>query len=332
MDQFTAAVIGCGRIGAGVDNYKEDVRPGSHADAYRNNADVSLVGLVEPTQERRAYLAAEYADVPVYEQVSELFASTVPDIVSIASPTQYHYDVLREVVEYAPKAILCEKPLAYDIEHAKEMVQLCEEKGIHLFVNHQRHFDPLLRSWASKIHAGEIGKVIQGTAFYYNGWFNNGTHLIDLLRVYLGDIVAVRGEYNDLTSWNNDDRDIDARLSFASGARVNMHALPKNYGYFGFSLFGEAGMIEVTNLGFEVRYRKKIDNRQYPGFYELSEDVVVEGAPRSMIVHTIAHIVDVLANGTTAFGTGSDGLAVMETLNAVKESAEAQGNQIACKI
>ena len=42
-NNITAAVIGCGKIGAGVQNYSAAVRPGSHADSYRLHPDIDLI-------------------------------------------------------------------------------------------------------------------------------------------------------------------------------------------------------------------------------------------------------------------------------------------------
>jgi len=321
---ITAAVIGCGNIGAGVSNYADAVRPGSHADAYRQNEHVDLVGLVEPGADRQAYLKEEYNDVSVYGSIDELFSVGTPDVVSVASPTAMHYEHVMVVAKHKPKVILCEKPLAYDLDQAKEMVETCKELGITLLVNHQRHFDTVLRSWAKKIQDGLLGDVYQGNAFYYNGFFNNGTHLVDALRMFLGDVLRVQGEYNERTS-SADDKNIDGALHFARGTRVTLHSLTKNYGHFGFVLYGEKGRLEVTNLGFEVRYQEKVDNKHFPGYFELSDNVIVEGEPRSMIKETIAHVVSHLQDSVPPIGTGEDGLMVMNILDSFKQSAEDEG-------
>jgi len=317
------AIIGCGNIGAGVSNYSAAVRPGSHADAYRLRDDVEIVGLLETSTERQVYLEKEYPGVPIFESIEALFAVASPDIVSIASPTQFHAEHVLAVAAYAPKAILCEKPLAYTQEDGEKMVATCKEKGIKLFVNHQRHFDPLLQKWAGKLHNGLLGNLYQGNAYYYNGLFNNGTHLVDILRIFCGEVVSVSGVYNERTSNNGElDKNIDGELIFESGLRVTLHSLSKNYGFFGFSLFGDDGMLSVQNLGFEVAYRKKIDNKNFPGFFELSQDAVIEGKPRSMIQATIDHVIAVVRDGISSYGTGEDALAVLTTLLAIERSAK----------
>ncbi|MBU0660584.1 Gfo/Idh/MocA family oxidoreductase [Patescibacteria group bacterium] len=322
IQKITAAVIGGGNIGAGVANYSKSVRPGSHADAYRLHEDVDLVGIVEINEDRREYLQKEYEHVDIFESIEELFKHHQPEIVSIATPSQYHAEHLFQIVPYKPKVILCEKPLAYSIEDGEKMVQLCKEKGIQLFVNHQRHFDPLLQEWAGKVKNGLLGELYQGHAYYYNGFFNNGTHLIDIMRVFCGEVKSVSARYNEKTSSNPDDKNIDADLLFENGLRLSMHSLSKNYGHFGFTIFGEKGMISMSNLGFEVQYREKINSEHFPGFFELNKEIERDGEPRSMISSSIDHVISYIKDGIAPYGTGEDALAVLKILEESKLSAD----------
>ena len=327
---FRAAVIGGGNIGAAVGTYMPAVQPGSHAQAYLRHPDVVLAAFVEPNAARHDFLRAEYAGVPIFTDVNTMLTEVQPKIVSVATPTDVHKEPVLFSAQHNVPVILCEKPLGYSLDDAQEMIRVCADSGSQLFVNHQRRFDPLLQTWAKQVREGLLGRLYQCTAFYYNGFFNNGTHLLDLLRMFLGDAVSVQATYNRATSNHplTNDLNIDAVFAWQNDLRVTLHSLTKNYGEFGFHLYGEEGSVSVENLGFEVVYRKKVASRFYNGFFELAPDAQKEGEPRSMMMGSIAHMVSFLKGECAPMSTGEDGLVVMRLLAAAKESADSNGARV----
>lgn len=322
-----AAVVGGGAIGAGKE-YATSVQPGSHAHAYDMSSDIDLVGIVEPHTARHPFLQKEYSGVPIFESIDALCCTTKPDIVSIATPTEYHAEHVERIAAYRPNIILCEKPLAYEKKVVQQMIHTCDREGVLLFVNHQRHFDSLLREWAQRVKDGILGALYQGTAYYYNGWYNNGTHLIDLLVLFAGPVSSVCAYTNPRTSDKEGDPSIDAVLFFEQGMRIAVHSLSKNYGHFGCTLFGELGMIDVGNLGYTISYKKKVPNELYNGVFTLESPGVTAGTPRSMFADTVAFLVDVYHGTQSPEGTAKDALHVMSVLDACRESASHDGKRI----
>jgi len=329
--KLKAAVIGCGNIGASVKNYGRAVRPGSHASAYQANAKTKLAALVENDKDKWPGLKNDFPRVKIYEDADLMFKEIKPDIVSIATPTGSHYKFVLMAAKYKCPAILCEKPISYSVQEAKKMILACQKSNSQLFINHTRHFDPLLQKWSRKVRNGFLGQIYQGNAYYYNGLFNNGTHLIDLLRMFLGEIDWVAVQYNKKTSWQEKDLNVDGLIAFKNGALISFQSLSKNYGYFGFSLFGEKRMINVTNLAYEIEYRKKIRNENYKGFFELSSEISKEGAPRSFMKSAIGHVVSCLEGKTAPQSTGQNGLAVLEILMTLASSAQQHGKKLYLK-
>ncbi len=165
MPGYRTAIIGAGRIGTEFTD--------CHARAYKENPDTELVAIIDKRFDK-ALEAAKKWNVPVagneYWQLGELGL----DIVSICTPPQTHCNVLKDmlIANNQLSAIYCEKPIAVDIEEAKEMVAVCKEAKVILQVNHQRRFG-------------------MPTFFYSRGLFNTGTHVVDLLRMYFGDVVKI---------------------------------------------------------------------------------------------------------------------------------------------
>ena len=331
IKKFKAAVIGCGNIGANVSNYRRAVQPGTHAGAYQANPKTELVALVETDKKKFSKLANDFPKAKIFSDMETMLKEIKPEIVSIATPAAFHCHNVLLAAKYKCPAILCEKPVAYSVKEARQMISVCRENGSQLFINHQRHFDPLLQKWSKKISAGFLGEIYQGNLYYYNGLFNNGTHWIDLLLMFLGEPASVVGFYNKITSTNQSDLNIDGLIKFKNGSVVSLQSLSKNYGYFNLKMVGEKGMLNIANLGFEAQYRKKINNKNYPGFFELADNTLREGKPRSMISSTIKHITAYLQKGIKPISTGEDGLVVLQILTALKNSADNQGKEVYLK-
>ena len=93
-----------------------------------------------------------------------------------------HSLTLKEVLAHStPKLILCEKPLAYDLDEAGEMVEACESAGVKLFVNYMRRADPGAIEIKARIESGQIATPIKGVAWYSKGFLHNGSHFFNLL-------------------------------------------------------------------------------------------------------------------------------------------------------
>lgn len=325
MDKrYKAAVIGCGNIGAKEENYSEKVRPGTHAGAFSMNKRTELAALVEVNKERWPELKKAFPAAEIFESAGEMFKKIKPDIVSIATPTDKHYEFVLLAAKNKCPAILCEKPLSYSLKEAEKMVKVCKESGSLLFTNHTRHFDPIIRKWSKKVKEGLLGEIYQGNVFYYNGFFNNGTHLIDLITMFLGEVEEVLGMENKSTTSNPNDPNLDGFIKFKSGALVSLQSLSKNYGFLGFRIFGGRGMLETLDLVYKFCFRKKIDNKNFKNFFELEEKGEIEGEPRGFMISVIAYIVDVLDKKAEPTSTGEEGLAVLKILDAFKKSAKSK--------
>lgn len=329
--QYKAAVIGCGNIGASIKNYNKAIQPATHAGAYLANKKTQLAALVEDNKERLPYLKKNFPGVKIYTDINIMLKEIKPDIVSIATPTALHRKHVLLAARRGCPVILCEKPLAYGINDAKEMIDVCKRSGSQLFVNHTRHFDPIYQKWSEKIKNNIIGRIYQGNIYYYNGLFNNGTHLIDLMRLFLGNPISVSAIYNKVTSSSPDDLNIDGILTFKNGAKVTLQSLSRNYGYFNIRLFGEKGMIEATNLLYEIIYNKKVKNKNFKGFFELSRKQRKEGQARSVMAPPINYLVSYFEGKAKPISTGEDGLAVLRILLALKQSADKFGREILLK-
>lgn len=328
--KYKAAVIGCGKIGLFTEQDPKRIKPATHAGAFASNPRTDLVAVCDIDEEKLKIGRSLFPGVLTYDSCEKMFEEVKPDIVSIATHVDSHRPLVELAAEHHVKAIICEKPIAPDIEDAKAMIDTCVKFGSMLFVNHLRRFDPLLRRAAWEVRQGKIGEISQVSCYYTNGIMNTGTHLIDLLRMFLGECREVRAMENTPTSHLAGDINLNGMMKFDNGATITFQSLEvKDYTIFDLYFYGRRGVLHITRFGFEVEWTGIRDSVDFDGYKDL--DILrsqKEGGPRSFMAPVAEHVVACLDGKESPCSRGEDGLKALEVLLALKQSAEADGKKI----
>lgn len=311
MKKYKAVVIGCGRIGAEEWRYQKNVKPVTHAAVYFKHLKIELVGLCDIDSEKLKKAKKFFPGVSLYNSAKKMLKETKPDIVSVATHINTHYRLVKMAADFGAKAIICEKPMADSIKKAELMVKICRKKKCFLFINHSRHFDFLINKWQRRVQNGVLGRVLQANCIYHNGFFNNGTHVIDLLRWFLGEAKEVSGIYNPLTSNPKKEKNIDAVIYFKNGARAVLQSVPEKKGFTEWLFYGEKNELSLKKLGMEIIFKSS-----------------KEGKPRSLTAQMASHVIFCLEKKEKPQSVGQDGLAVLKILFALKKSAQNNGKII----
>jgi len=126
MSKLRAAVIGVGRLGR------------HHAAKYVARADVELVAVADLSEASAREAAARFGGRAVRD-----FRDLLPgvDLVSIAVPTERHYEVARACLE-AGVHVLVEKPITRSVEEADALIALASGRGLRLAVGHVERYNP----------------------------------------------------------------------------------------------------------------------------------------------------------------------------------------------
>jgi len=128
-----AGVIGVGHLGQ------------HHARIYKEIQNIESVGIYD-TDKDRAHEIAKKNDCKVYDNLDELLLNS--DLLSIASPTQSHYEYSKYCVEHG-KHVLVEKPICSTLDDARKIVELVEKKGVKFQVGHIERFNPAIMALSS---------------------------------------------------------------------------------------------------------------------------------------------------------------------------------------
>ncbi len=328
MKKYRALVIGCGHIGIEDNCLIQNLRPTSHAKGYLQHPRTELVALVDKDIQKINRAKKLFPKIATFLDAQEAIKKTYPEIVSVATPTQTHFEVVKNISKYnCINAIVCEKPIAMDIGDAREMIRVCKNRRIKLSVNHSRRFDSNLRKIFFEIK--KYGPITKGASYYTRGIYNNGTHLIDLLNFYIGPVEEVQGFRSEETEdWSDlvNDLNIDGTLFFKLGAKITIQSLRSdNFSIFEINLFGKNGLIKINNLGYQAELFRIEKSDKFIDKKELKKKPKIIKVKNSMVLSMISNVIDNLEGNSYAFGDGEEALKNLKVIDALRKSAYSGG-------
>ncbi|KAG2477635.1 MAG: hypothetical protein NPMRTH1_1030012 [Nitrosopumilales archaeon] len=326
-----AAVIGCGRIGCGFDDDPLIKEISTHAGAYSKNPKTELFALCDIDKSKLTKYGKKYSVTKLFRNIDELLENAKPDLLSICTQVEQHEEMAIKASNAGVKGIFCEKPIAKDIEQAKKMIDICEKNGTVLIIDHQRRFDPIMLSIKNALNSNQLGKIYHSIFHYAAGIHNTGTHIIDLMGYFFGNIEWVIGNYSTIKSSNENDPNIDGILQFRNGPLCFINALDDNdYWIFEEDILGSKGRLKILSGGFEIEYHSISDSKYFPGYKELQRDQIPFEIPseRELMVRGVDHLSSCVEKDTKPISSGEDGLAALEAITALINSAENDSKKI----
>ena len=144
--------IGC--IGAGF--IMKDI----HLVSY-NEAGFDVVAIASRTPANARTAAEERGIGTVHDTWEKLLDDERVEILDIAFPPDQQLGIVREAVKRPHiKGILAQKPVAFTLEEAVEMVRLCDGAGVKLGVNHNMRYDQSMRALKALLDGRKLGDVV----------------------------------------------------------------------------------------------------------------------------------------------------------------------------
>jgi len=215
-------------------------------------AGFEVVGLVGADAERTARRAERNGIAQSFTDISEAIDQTGAQAVVVATPPATHAALALAAIEHGCH-VLCEKPFAANLSEARAMLAAADQAGVVNMVGHEFRFSPTRALFARSMKEGligeprlmalvEFGDFMAKFANSFPGWWfdpdagggwlgASGSHLIDQLRVEVGEIVAVSAA---LTTLSPDVPRVEdtfvIRLEFANGAQGVFQQTPSDLG------------------------------------------------------------------------------------------------------
>jgi predicted dehydrogenase len=307
-----------------------------HADNYENDSLSELVGVCDIIKER-ADAAAGRLGVKGYYDAETMLRDIKPDLCSVATGGyEYgsdHYLPTIQALE-AGCHVLCEKPLSNDVAEAREMVRKASEKGLCLGTNLNHRFTPLAARAKEWLTSGRLGHIL---FINMQMWIMNPAessphfhlkalhpHTIDIMRYFCGDIEAVQCfamKAPGRSIWSTAQFNMKFRNGVV-GHLTGSYDIPRGHPMERCEVAGTDGRFVLVDMFRELTF--------YPSHSD--EAIVITNSP----FRGMARFEDTFASRIHRFleqvteggppdeieGSGADGLAAQEVIQAAIESLE----------
>jgi predicted dehydrogenase len=250
-----------------------------------------------------------------------MLAEQQPDLVSVCTPDETHYDLLRTVLA-APsvRGVLAEKPLALTVAQAEELARLATEHDVALAVNYMRRYAGSHQKLKEFLDSGGIGEVLTVGGYYTKGTLHNGTHWFDLARFLVGDIARVWGR--DVLREGGNDATLDAFMEFDCGAGAHLQACSAAaYTVFEMDLVGTRGRVRLIDSGHVFQTFEVADSPRYTGYRALIPVDGLAGGLENVLLNAVEDLAHAVDDGTHPLCSAADGVAALKVALAVRDSA-----------
>ena len=164
MKKIKVAIFGTGFMGR------------VHTEALRRLGNIEVVGVAGSSMDRARKFADEVSIERATGDYKELIADPQVDAVHVCSPNASHFEQTMASLA-AGKHVLCEKPLASNVEEGREMLALAKEKDLANCTLYNVRSYPQVQQMRQMRLAGEFGDIrfVQGTysqdwLFYDTDW------------------------------------------------------------------------------------------------------------------------------------------------------------------
>jgi predicted dehydrogenase len=150
---------------------------------------VECVALYNRTRSKAEALAREFGVPAVYDDAEELLRHEKIDFMDIIT----HVDVHRDLVQLAARykiPVICQKPMAPDLETARQMVETCQDAGIPFMIHENWRYQYPIQQVKKALQEAGVGKPFRAHISYVNSApvFENHPYLKELEKFIITDI------------------------------------------------------------------------------------------------------------------------------------------------
>ncbi|WP_209121060.1 Gfo/Idh/MocA family protein [Alkalihalobacillus sp. BA299] len=169
-DKIRVGIIGTG-FGAKV-----------HAPIMQNHPDFEVVSISSVHRGSLNEVKGETGINAVYDDWRKMLERESLDLLSVASAPYLHFDMVMEGLK-RNLHIYCEKPMAFDANQSKEMLEFKNQAGLFGFINFEFRFLPARQKIKEILASGQLGEILH---IHYKSNFNGYKRLKNNKRGWLG--------------------------------------------------------------------------------------------------------------------------------------------------
>ena len=179
--------------------------------ALRRVKDSELIAVADIDRER-ARTVVPSSGTLLFTDYQKMLTLDDMEAIIVSTPPQFHEEIVIASLE-AGKHVLCEKPLANSVEACRRMVETSRKTGKVLATGFNHRYFSAIQLAKQTLDSGLIGELDHVRAFaghtglseFESSWMynpkvmgggalmDNGIHIIDLTRYFLGEVSEVFG-------------------------------------------------------------------------------------------------------------------------------------------
>jgi predicted dehydrogenase len=295
----------------------------------------AYVAGVADISKKRLYSAKKMGAKKTFYDYAELLKDPSIDCVVIALPTHLHLQCAQIAAE-SKKNILLEKPIARNIDEAKQIISAVRKNFVKLMIGYPMRFNPTFRNLKKQIDGGLLGdvEIAQGTnigsgpffareetyspAPVPDWWFDPeltgggvlidlGSHMINLLRWYFGEIIDIKSRLRRRFKMPFEDS-ATCLVTFESGTSGLI-----NVGWFS----------QEYRLGVELFGTVKHAAAYVSGSNPLlaAAQTLIAGTPQNLqpFLSELQHFINFAVKDVPPVSSGEDGLKDLEAISLAYE-------------
>ena len=326
----------------------------SHLVNYAKCKDAGIIAICDINRERLIHTKEEFNVPYAFEDYKELLSMEELDAVSIATPNYLHKPMTIDALR-AGKHVLCEKPMALNVQEAREMTEEAKRANKKLMIHFNQRFFPECRFLKERIEKGELGEIYhvktgwirRGSSAlgwiptkYPLGWIHEkslsgggslidiGVHVLDLALWFLGHPKPKLVLGSTYTKFGD-------KIAEKLGLTFDVDDLASAYIKFdnGTSLFIEASwasyipeeIIYTSLVGTEGGAERMLKGgKSSLSFFKEINGVDIDLTPNlktKYYENPQEHFINCILQDREPLATGEDGVRVMEVLDAIYKSA-----------
>ena len=279
------AIVGCGNI-AGFLDAPDQENILTHAHAYAKHPDTQLIAICDPVlEQRRSFVKIWGQDIRHYDSFKKLLASQNIEMVSICSPTPYHFEAMvLALKDKNVKTIICEKPFIHSKEELDELKILMHIHPKKVLLNFMRRYDPSTQRLRLLIQSKELGKVLSFNGRFTKGIYHNGSHMLELIEHLCGDVTSIQSTNHTQIE---DDFYGNFLLNCSDIQGVIQNFSGENYAIFELEIILSKGRVIIKDSGHTIEVETVEPSTKYKNYFNLKQTRTFEDSMNQNLYNTV---------------------------------------------
>ena len=312
---------------------------------FLSNKNIENVYGCDHNPARLRFIEEKFPTIKLTSDVNEIFSNKNIDIVAIAVPVKYHYELASKSLQ-SGKHIWVEKPFTASSIEAEELINLAEKKALKIFVDHTFIYTGAVRKIKEIVQNGELGEIIYFDSVRVNlGLFQHDVNVVwdlaphDLsIMDYVMNKKVTAVSANGIANYYNHENLAHLALYFEDNCFAHFHVnwtspvkirrmlVGGKKKMLMFDDMENSEKIKVYDSGIEIENQESIYSALVQ--YRIGDMYSPKVNQTEALSLAVKEFIDAIQQNRNPLTSGAEGLKVVKILEASEESIKQRGKLI----